>query len=65
MDYQAQQHKLLPPLAATFGFQLAADHLWNLYNTANNSMEQGDMELLPDVCAVALDGYMFRFVASD
>lgn len=49
MDYQAQQHKLLPPLAATFGFQLAADHLWNLYNTANNSMEQGDMELLPDL----------------
>ncbi|XP_046652365.1 probable peroxisomal acyl-coenzyme A oxidase 1 [Daphnia pulicaria] len=49
MDYQAQQNKLLPPLAATFAFQLAADHLWNLYNTANNNIEQGDLELLPDL----------------
>ena len=49
MDYQAQQNKLLPPLAATFAFQLASDHLWNLYNTANNNIEQGDLELLPDV----------------
>lgn len=62
MDYQAQQHKLLPPLAATFGFQLAADHLWNLYNTANNSMEQGDMELLPDVGALVLNSYTSRFL---
>nr|CAH0099019.1 unnamed protein product [Daphnia galeata] len=49
MDYQAQQNKLLPPLAATFAFQLASDHLWNLYNTANNNIEQGDLELLPDL----------------
>ncbi|EFX90118.1 hypothetical protein DAPPUDRAFT_300149 [Daphnia pulex] len=49
MDYQAQQNKLLPPLAATFAFQLAADHLWNLYHTANNNIEQGDLELLPDL----------------
>lgn len=49
MDYQAQQNKVLPPLAATFAFHFAAEHLWNLYNTANNSIEQGDIELLPDV----------------
>ncbi len=52
MDYQAQQNKLLPPLAATFGFHFAAEKLWNIYNTATNSIEQGDMDLLPDVSLV-------------
>ena len=49
MEYQAQQSKLLPALAATFSFHFAAGQLWNIYNTANNNIEQGDMELLPDV----------------
>ena len=49
MDYQAQQNKVLPPLAATFAFHFAAEHLWALYNRANDNIEQGDLELLPDV----------------
>lgn len=49
MDYQAQQHKVLPPLAATFAFHFAAEHLWTLYNKANDNIEHGDLELLPDV----------------
>lgn len=49
MDYQAQQNKLFPPMAATFAFHFASDYIWNTYNEANNSMAQGDMDLLPDV----------------
>lgn len=49
MDYQAQQNKLFPPMAATFAFQFASDYIWNTYNEANNSMARGDMDLLPDV----------------
>lgn len=49
MDYQAQQNKLFPPMAATFAFHFAADYIWKTYNEANNSMAQGDMDLLPDV----------------
>ena len=49
MDYQAQQAKLFPPLAATWAFHFVAELLWKQYNRANESIEQGDLELLPDV----------------
>jgi hypothetical protein len=49
MDYQAQQNKIFPPLAAIFAFHFASDHLWNLYNTANSRIDQGDLELVPEV----------------
>ena len=49
LDYQAQQHKLFPPLAATFAFHFSADHLWSLYGTANEGIAGGDLQLLPDV----------------
>jgi len=49
LDYQAQQNKVFPPLAAIFGFHFAADHLWNLYNTASTRLEQGDLELVPEL----------------
>lgn len=49
IEYQAQQNKLFPPLAASFAFQFAADRLLKLYRTANKSMRKGDLELLPDV----------------
>ena len=49
LDYQAQQNKLFPPLAATFAFHFVADHLWSLYGTANESIAGGDLQLLPDV----------------
>jgi len=49
MDYQAQQDKLFPPLAAVFGFNFAAQHVANLYQTASERIEKGDLQLLPDV----------------
>lgn len=49
LDYQAQQNKLFPPLAATFAFHFVADHLWSLYGTANESIAGGDLQLLPDL----------------
>ena len=53
MEYQAQQAKLFPPLAATFAFHFAAELLWKQYNTANESIEQGDLQLLPDLHGLA------------
>ena len=49
LDYQAQQNKLFPPLAAVFGFNFCANFLWDLYNYANSNLEKGDLELLPEV----------------
>lgn len=49
LDYVAQQNKLFPPLAATFAFQFAASYVWELYNTANESIAKGDLQLMPDV----------------
>jgi len=53
MDYQAQQNKIFPPLAAIFAFHFASDHLWNLYNTANSRIDQGDLELVPELHGLA------------
>lgn len=49
MDYQAQQDKLFPPLASVFGFNFAAQHVANLYQTASERIEKGDLQLLPDL----------------
>lgn len=49
LDYQAQQNKLFPPLAAVFGFNFCANYLWDLYNFANDNLEKGDLELLPEL----------------
>lgn len=49
MDYQAQQDKLFPSLAAVFGFNFAAQRVAELYQTANERIEKGDLQLLPDV----------------
>jgi len=49
LDYQAQQNKLFPPLAAVFGFNYCSNFLWDLYNFANSNLEMGDLELLPEL----------------
>jgi len=49
LDYQAQQNKILPPLAAVFGFNFCSEFLWELYNYANDNLEKGDLELLPEL----------------
>lgn len=50
LDYVAQQNKLFPPLAATFGFHFAANYVWDLYNSAREGIGKGDLHLMPDVC---------------
>ncbi|XP_046436827.1 probable peroxisomal acyl-coenzyme A oxidase 1 [Daphnia pulex] len=49
LDYVAQQNKLFPPLAATFGFHFAANYVWDLYNTARDGIGKGDLHLMPDL----------------
>jgi len=49
IEYQAQQNKLFPPLAATFGFHFAAKQLMALYRNATVDIGKGDLRQLPDV----------------
>ena len=49
IEYQAQQNKLFPPLAATFAFHFAAKQLMALYRSATVDIGIGDLRQLPDV----------------
>ena len=49
IEYQAQQNKLFPPIAATFAFHFASSHLWTLYNKTTKNKGQVDLQMLPDV----------------
>lgn len=49
IEYQAQQNKLFPPLAASFAFHFAAARLSKLYEAATENIKKGDLQLLPDV----------------
>ncbi|XP_050548999.1 probable peroxisomal acyl-coenzyme A oxidase 1 isoform X2 [Daktulosphaira vitifoliae] len=53
IDYQTQQFKLFPVIATSIAFRFAATWLWNVYNDVTSRLEQGDMERLPELHAMA------------
>nr|CAD7427770.1 unnamed protein product [Timema monikensis] len=53
MDYRTQQYKLFPNIASCLAMRFAAMWLWNLYNNITSELEEGDMERLPELHALA------------
>lgn len=54
IEFQSQQNKLFPALAASFGFQFASQHLWKLYNQSARDSTDEALQIMPDV------SYTFR-----
>ncbi|EEC03946.1 peroxisomal acyl-CoA oxidase, putative [Ixodes scapularis] len=53
MDYQAQQYKLFPLLGLCHSLRAMFANLMELYKQANQDMEQGNLEMLPELHAIS------------
>lgn len=49
MDYQTQQYKLFPAIAASVVYKFVAKWLCDKYATVNSEIERGDLQQLPEV----------------
>lgn len=49
LDYQTQQYKLFPIIAACLAYKFAAKWLWAKYLIVSMQLEQGDLNQLPEV----------------
>ncbi|XP_068216003.1 peroxisomal acyl-coenzyme A oxidase 1-like [Palaemon carinicauda] len=53
LDYQTQQHKIIPQIASVFALLLAAQNCGKTYVSAMSNIQEGDMELLPELHALS------------
>ncbi|XP_029040875.1 probable peroxisomal acyl-coenzyme A oxidase 1 [Osmia bicornis bicornis] len=53
LDYVTQQYKIFPNMAACFAFRMAAEWIWNMYNTVTAELDQGDLDKLPELHALS------------
>ena len=53
LDYQTQQYKLFPLLAASYAFWLSGLKMRHTYFSLNYELMHGNMDLLPEVTASA------------
>jgi len=53
LDYQTQQYKIFPAIATSLAYKFAASWLWNVYNDVTSQLEQGDLDKLPELHAIA------------
>ncbi|OXU23026.1 hypothetical protein TSAR_016605 [Trichomalopsis sarcophagae] len=53
IDYVTQQYKLFPPLAMCFALSWAADWIWEMYNNVTAELDQGELDRLPELHALA------------
>lgn len=49
LEYQTQQHKLIPLIATVFGIHFAAQRVWQTYNDVTGSINDGNLDLLPEL----------------
>ncbi|KAA0186590.1 hypothetical protein HAZT_HAZT004737, partial [Hyalella azteca] len=49
LDYQTQQHKLLPQLATVFAVTFSARRLWETYNSVTHGPKEAQLALLPEL----------------
>uniref|UniRef100_A0A8B9KZ48 Acyl-coenzyme A oxidase n=1 Tax=Astyanax mexicanus TaxID=7994 RepID=A0A8B9KZ48_ASTMX len=49
LDYQAQQYKLFPLLAAAYAFTFVGQYMSNMYHRITGDINQGDFSELPEV----------------
>uniref|UniRef100_A0A2S2PYQ1 Putative peroxisomal acyl-coenzyme A oxidase 1 n=1 Tax=Sipha flava TaxID=143950 RepID=A0A2S2PYQ1_9HEMI len=53
LDYQTQQYKLFPVIAICLAYKFAAKWLWDKYLLVKTQLEQGDLNQLPELHAMA------------
>ncbi|XP_022531317.1 peroxisomal acyl-coenzyme A oxidase 1 isoform X2 [Astyanax mexicanus] len=53
LDYQAQQYKLFPLLAAAYAFTFVGQYMSNMYHRITGDINQGDFSELPELHALA------------
>ncbi|XP_075210147.1 acyl-coenzyme A oxidase 1-like [Lycorma delicatula] len=53
LDYHTQQYKLLPNIATSLAMTFSSTWLWNMYNNVTHELEEGNMERLPELHAIA------------
>uniref|UniRef100_A0A8B9KXP0 Acyl-coenzyme A oxidase n=1 Tax=Astyanax mexicanus TaxID=7994 RepID=A0A8B9KXP0_ASTMX len=52
LDYQAQQYKLFPLLAAAYAFTFVGQYMSNMYHRITGDINQGDFSELPEVICI-------------
>ncbi|XP_046423229.1 probable peroxisomal acyl-coenzyme A oxidase 1 isoform X1 [Neodiprion fabricii] len=53
IDYVTQQYKLFPQLATCFALSMSAEWIWDMYNNVTAELDQGELERLPELHALA------------
>ncbi|KAK7576596.1 hypothetical protein V9T40_012882 [Parthenolecanium corni] len=53
MEFQTQQYKLFPAIATVFAIKSSATWLWDVYNSVTKDLDQGDLDKLPELHAMA------------
>ncbi|KAJ8688212.1 hypothetical protein QAD02_024007 [Eretmocerus hayati] len=53
IDYVTQQYKLFPHLATCFALMWSADWIWEMYNNVTAELDQGELDRLPELHALA------------
>lgn len=53
IDHVTQQYKLFPNIAKCFVYKLTADYIWDMYNQVTSELDQGNLERLPELHALA------------
>ncbi|BES92692.1 unnamed protein product [Nesidiocoris tenuis] len=53
LEYKTQQYKLIPNIAQCLGMMFTSTWLWDMYNAVTSELEQGDLERLPELHAMA------------
>ncbi|XP_017868328.1 PREDICTED: probable peroxisomal acyl-coenzyme A oxidase 1 [Drosophila arizonae] len=53
MDHTTQQLKVFPQISKAIVFKIAGDTIWNMYNVLSGELEQGNLERLPEMHALA------------
>ena len=54
LDFQTQQYKLLPLLATAYALMFVGRHMRDVYFQTNYEIQQGNVELLPEVTQMNL-----------
>ncbi|XP_011505527.1 PREDICTED: probable peroxisomal acyl-coenzyme A oxidase 1 [Ceratosolen solmsi marchali] len=53
INYVTQQYKLFPHLATCFALSWAADWIWEMYNNVTAELDEGELDRLPELHALA------------
>ncbi|RZF45952.1 hypothetical protein LSTR_LSTR008329 [Laodelphax striatellus] len=53
LDYRTQQYKLFPAIATSIAMFFSAKWLWDIYNTVTHELDEGRLEQLPELHAMA------------